>query len=81
MGRLDKPLQPDALPGGSCHIALLISFASRVLRWFARVFLLRAWQPQAAKPAAKNDASRCRVPSNPAWGAGNESTCGEESNT
>ncbi len=33
MGGLDKPLQPDDLPGGSCHIALLISFASRVRRW------------------------------------------------
>src|SRR6266436_6993951 len=26
------------------------------------VFVLRAWQPQAAMPAAQKDASRCRVP-------------------
>ena len=24
--------------------------------------MLRAWQPQAARPAAQTDASRCRVP-------------------
>ncbi len=52
MGGLDKPLQPDDLPGGSCHIALLISFASRVLRRLAS-FLLRALPPAAAMPAAK----------------------------
>src|SRR6266436_7506692 len=30
------------------------------LRWFARDFLLWAWQPAAAKPTAKENASRQR---------------------
>ena len=48
----------------------------------SRGFLLRALPPQAAMPAAKKTrAAVGRVPSNPARGAGNESTCGEESDT
>ncbi len=33
---------------------------SALYLWFARVFVLRAWQPQAAMPAAQKDASRRR---------------------